>query len=1181
MSIDKPIMSPLLAAMIAGILAASSVARAQEAQPAEQTEQAPRRFDIPSGSLASALNRLADLSGLALVYPASLVQGMSTRGLSGNFSAQQALSSLLEGTGLRFRMTGKNTITIEKATQSADTRVLGPVRVEGADQSKPQRGEGTAQLGGVRGGQDQEARGVRPVVAAVGAGSPVAIEDIPRSVSVLTQEQMEAQDVQDFDEAVRRLPGLSMIQRLPSSGGKASGAGGTIYSRGFSVTTVQVDGGAPRSLDIINNGLLDLTGYERVELVRGANGVFAGINSPGGTLNLVRKRPGGAPSFEAALTAGTDDRYQAKIDWSTPSVLGSPIAFRTAVSHEDQRFAWDNDHLKRTSLYGIFDMPLGDRARLELGAQYLKIREDGFYTGSYRYYDGPNLATPFTFNYTPQWAFLDAESKQLFTRFYVRLLNDWNFDIGLNYSHQDKRSLDAVINGSVFLLSNTNAAYQTCNSSGVCRPRTTNFFAREGFYTSETLGTDFRVAGKFDTWGLTHDVYFAGDFNEVGGADTELSRSNPSWTGVFSLADFMALPSYGEPAYFAGSVLGIDTDFKNTSSAWGLAISDTISWHDRVSATASARRQGYETSGGRLFRRRSDGEPYNISLDEISNGAVGRAPEWRPSYAAAVKPLRDMTVYGSYAEGSSTPEVLYSPDGKQLGATTYKNIEYGVKYGVGDWLLTASNYRLKQDGVAVQIPGTRGQCGPTPTSSCYYGGGVSIESTGYELEAVGRLFEQLDVAVSFTDNRSVSKPSDVPFNTRSPEKLGKLFMNWDVPWLSSLSVNLGAIYTGRIFEAGTRSIYDAVTFRLLDTIPYAFEEDATLIWDLGARYRLNDNIDVSLLVENVADTDYYSTVSSVVNHIGNPRTALLKVTWRDGGDRSGYTPSPTTGLAPFGEPSAWYGSLDFGQQRPEDWKAESTGRGSSGQPVKWTFETTPAEAFYARIGYRLNDHWRTEGEVGFRQHGFGKIGGNQTVPYGLCGLSYAANYIGRPEDRLAHCYDPQGEGSYWSFIANAIRDFGAPGNRFRPYVGLGIGATRASVDFSGRLDGYTDNVYRTWYRNAYGSPLTLVAPGEEAVGGGSSWGLTYQLLVGMSWRITDRTTLDASYKYIRDELDVKTANLTDYYPREYAQDLASAGPEPDRLVGAGLPQLGSFKGDLNSHAFTIGLRWAFGAPGTH
>ena len=193
-----------LALAIATTLSVCAVAQQVQAQ---DTTRAQRfRFDLKAASLSETLARFSEVSGIQLVYSSDLVKGMQSGGLAGEYTGAEALTSLLEGTGLVARFSTPTTASVVRAPNS-QSRVLGPVRVEGADQTKPRRGEGVAQLGGVRGGQDQEERGLRPVVAAAGAGAPTAIEDIPRSVSVLTQAQMEAQDVQDFNEAIRRLPG--------------------------------------------------------------------------------------------------------------------------------------------------------------------------------------------------------------------------------------------------------------------------------------------------------------------------------------------------------------------------------------------------------------------------------------------------------------------------------------------------------------------------------------------------------------------------------------------------------------------------------------------------------------------------------------------------------------------------------------------------------------------------------------------------------------------------------------------------------------------------------------------------------------------------------------------------------------------------------------------------------------
>ncbi len=86
-------------------------AYAQGAQPQNAKAQA-ASFNIPPQGLGSALTSFADRAGLKLLFPSDLVAGRTTSGVSGSMSRQQALSRLLAGTGLTYRFTSSNTVTI-------------------------------------------------------------------------------------------------------------------------------------------------------------------------------------------------------------------------------------------------------------------------------------------------------------------------------------------------------------------------------------------------------------------------------------------------------------------------------------------------------------------------------------------------------------------------------------------------------------------------------------------------------------------------------------------------------------------------------------------------------------------------------------------------------------------------------------------------------------------------------------------------------------------------------------------------------------------------------------------------------------------------------------------------------------------------------------------------------------
>lgn len=57
-------------------------------------------FEIPAGSLASALNNYALHANIVMVFDPALAEGRSTKGLAGTFTVQEGFAVLLKGTGL-------------------------------------------------------------------------------------------------------------------------------------------------------------------------------------------------------------------------------------------------------------------------------------------------------------------------------------------------------------------------------------------------------------------------------------------------------------------------------------------------------------------------------------------------------------------------------------------------------------------------------------------------------------------------------------------------------------------------------------------------------------------------------------------------------------------------------------------------------------------------------------------------------------------------------------------------------------------------------------------------------------------------------------------------------------------------------------------------------------------------
>ena len=220
------------------------------------------------------------------------------------------------------------------------------------------------------------------------------------------------------------------------------------------------------------------------------------------------------------------------------------------------------------------------------------------------------------------------------------------------------------------------------------------------------------------------------------------------------------------------------------------------------------------------------------------------------------------------------------------------------------------------------------------------------------------------------------------------------------------------------------------------------------------------------------------------------------------------------------EPDGWYGAVDAGMHWADDINT------THGGPVDWDWEASPDGGWLAaaRLGYRFNPNWRMELEGAYRSGDIGTVrneDGSAVAPSGLCNLTPAAP---------GPCHSPDGDIEAMTLMVNAIYDFGSADSTFRPFVGLGAGVNRVSIDTIGRLRGI---------------------PGSSFSADDSSTNFAWQALAGFAWAMGDRSNLDLTYRYLSSDAEWESA---------------------------GAPGLGTFEGDYEDHSVTLGLRYAFGAP---
>ena len=80
----------------------------------------------------------------------------------------------------------------------------------------------------------------------------------------------------------------------------------TYYTaRGFDITNFQVDGVGLPLTSGNNHADEDTSVYDRIEVIRGANGLMTGVGNPSATINFIRKRPTAENDFNVSAQLGS------------------------------------------------------------------------------------------------------------------------------------------------------------------------------------------------------------------------------------------------------------------------------------------------------------------------------------------------------------------------------------------------------------------------------------------------------------------------------------------------------------------------------------------------------------------------------------------------------------------------------------------------------------------------------------------------------------------------------------------------------------------------------------------------------------------------------------------------------------------------------------------------------------
>lgn len=350
-----------------------------------------------------------------------------------------------------------------------------------------------------------------------GTKSTLPLRELPQAVRVLPRQALDDLGAVRLDEVLDYVGGVSRQNNF-------GGLWDNIAIRGLA-------GNENTGMALLLNGLAgnrgfnaprDLVDVERVEFLKGPAASLYGASEPGGSVNLVTKKPLFTPATSAELYLGSYDTRRLTLDTTGP--LGTQLAWRLNVAVEDRGSFRDHVDSQRLVVAPAATWRLGSQTTLDYSGQWLRHRTPldrgvqaiGNQLGAVpvQQFPGEPADGPVTVhNQSHQWV-LDHD-----------LGTDWRARLALAWR-------DGLLDGT-----STEPASLRSDNRTLWRQR------RDRHSTSRDLSLQAELHGQLRTGAVQHGLLLGVEAYRFT-FDQRMLRVNPSATAPYAL-DLLA-PVYGQ-----------------------------------------------------------------------------------------------------------------------------------------------------------------------------------------------------------------------------------------------------------------------------------------------------------------------------------------------------------------------------------------------------------------------------------------------------------------------------------------------------------------------------------------------------------------------------------------------------------------------------------------------------------
>ncbi|KAA1150505.1 TonB-dependent siderophore receptor [Pseudoalteromonas fuliginea] len=561
------------------------------------------------------------------------------------------------------------------------------------------------------------------------------------------------------------------------------------------------------------SGTRDTSNIDYVEVMKGSGSALYGRSEPGGTINIITKKPQFEEQGYLKVSAGSWQTYRGEGDYTNE--ITDQLAFRVNGAIEDGEGFRDYHEHKKTVITPSILWLISDQTKLNYELEY--VDQSTTFDRGIVAVDGNIDALPIdTFLGEPsdKPTEIDAISHQLTLE---NQIGEWSLLNGFSYSD------------SKFLSESSDAELAPSRQVYFTDSETLSRQHSERDFQTKNISARIELSGSINAAGFTHHLLIGVDASKFD-FDKLWYRYRPTLEDT-RYAINMYKPVYGKTAP-EGSLLFNSTEIQHS---YGFYIQDQI----------DITKQWKVQVGGRY-------DWFDQQIDNHINQSRSESDQstFSPRVGLVYAYSDDIQYYTSYSEGFR-PNSGYDINGDAFEPESTTSFEAGVKFSTDSLNGSFTVFSAEKSNMLT----TDLQAGISTAL-----GKVTSEGVEFDLHGDITNTTSFNFAYTYTD----AKTANDTVNTDWWVKLPKGSPLLGIPKHSAnagLKRDLNDLFD---FNA---SIGIAVQYegeRLGETIDPTYYLPSYTLLNLFANYNVNDDVSIMLNVNNLLGKEYYSNSYSAI-----------------------------------------------------------------------------------------------------------------------------------------------------------------------------------------------------------------------------------------------------------------------------------------------------------------------------